>query len=64
MGEIRGFEDPLLKDMIRFRTLSILFFLELVQQKSQNNLSEHRFQISYAEKIEIFLALGNFLQVK
>ena len=30
MGEIKDFEDPLLKDMIRFRTLSILFFLELV----------------------------------
>ena len=61
MGGIKGFEDPLLKDMIRFRTSSIFF---LVQQKSQNNLSEHGFQISYAEKIETFLALGNFLQVK
>ena len=64
MGEIKGFEDPLLKDMIRFRILSIFFFLELVQWKPQNNPAEHGFQISYAEKIEIFLALRNFLQVK
>ena len=55
MGGIKGFEDPIIKDMIRFKTLSIFFSLEMAQRKSQNN---------QAEKIEIFLALRNFLQVK